>query len=170
MHGRHLLSSDLFNVCVCPLKHHDMILPPSRPACIIIIIYSMLLQKLVRVWVKIRSEPESSGVFKERDEGAVDMTSHDGLDPAQEFSAHEDGGDGLAAGGGPRELEEEGVDLAAVGVAVELHDGGADPEAEEELLHHVAHAAAAEGEDHHRVAGGQEADPLVDRLHAHRRG
>nr|GMD04278.1 hypothetical protein DM860_007927 [Ipomoea batatas] len=123
MHGRHLLSSDLFND-------------------------------------QIRSEPESSGVFKERDESAVDMTSHDGLDPAQEFAAHEDGRDGLAAGGGPRELEEEGVDLAAVGVAVELHDGGADPEAEEELFHHVAHAAAAEGEDHHRVAGGQEADPL----------
>nr|GMD08144.1 hypothetical protein DM860_007927 [Ipomoea batatas] len=123
MHGRHLLSSDIFN---------------------------------------IRSEPESSGVFKERDESAVDMTSHDGLDPAQEFAAHEDGRDGLAAGGRPRELEEEGVDLAAVGVAVELHDGGADPEAEEQLFHHVAHAAAAEGEDHHRVAGSQEADPLVD--------
>ncbi|RAL50253.1 hypothetical protein DM860_007927 [Cuscuta australis] len=110
------------------------------------------------------SEPESSGVFKERDEGAVDVAGHNRLDPAQELPADEDRRDGLLLAG-VGEAEEEGVDFPAVGVPVELHDRGAHPEAEEELLHHVAHAAAAHREDHHGVPGRQLPDPLVRRLH-----
>ncbi|CAH9076436.1 unnamed protein product [Cuscuta epithymum] len=114
-----------------------------------------------------RSEPQSPGFLEQRDECAVDVASHDRLDPAQELPADEHRRDGLLLAGAG-ELEEEGVDFAPVGVAVELHDGGADPEAEEELLDDVAHAAAAEREDDHRVAGREEPDSLVGRLqHPH---
>lgn len=116
----------------------------------------------------MNSEPECAGILEKRNKSAINMAGHESFNSTQELSAdkHRRNRLLLAVAG---DLVEEGVDFGAGGVAVELDNGGADTEAEEELLDDVAHAAAGDGEDHHRIAGGQKADPLVNGLHFHGR-
>lgn len=99
-------------------------------------------------------------MLEERNESAVDVGSHEGLDAAEELSADEDGGEGLVVGAGG-ELEEECVDGGAGGVAIELHHRGTHPEAEEKALGHRGHAALAGAEHHHGVARRQAVQHLI---------
>ena len=41
------------------------------------------------------SEPESAGLLQERDEGAIDVGRHEGVEAAEELAADEHGGDGV---------------------------------------------------------------------------
>lgn len=75
-----------------------------------------------------RLKPESSGVSEKRDQSAINVAGHDRLDSTQELSTNKDCRhhqlwlDSSGAG----QTEEEGVDVGAWSIAVELHYGGAD--------------------------------------------
>lgn len=53
---------------------------------------------------------------------------------------------------GPGKLVEDRPDSGTVGLLVELHDGGADAEAEEEAFGDGGHAAVGDAEDDDGVA------------------
>ena len=78
------------------------------------------------------------------------MGGQEGLDPTKQLAADEDGRDRLD---GARYLAQDGLDGEAGSVLIELNDGGAHAKAEEEVLGHRGHAAVAEAEDHHGIAG-----------------
>lgn len=91
------------------------------------------------------------------------MGGHEGLDPTEEFSAHKDGGEWVAGFAG--KPVEDRVDGGAGGVLVELDDGGANAEAEEEALGDGGHAAVGGAEHHYGVAGCKVAHHLVRAHH-----
>ncbi|KAJ9691059.1 hypothetical protein PVL29_013299 [Vitis rotundifolia] len=106
----------------------------------------------------MKLQPESSGSFQERDQGAVNVTSHESFDTAQELATHKDNRDRMLAAG---ELVQDGLHFGAILLLVELHDSGSYSKAEKQLFHHVAHAAAADAEHHHRIAGAQPPHRLI---------
>lgn len=138
-------------------------------------------------WKKINNiykveslKPESASILEKTDQGAIDVGGHEGLDAAEELAADEDGGDGgrsMVVGGG--EGEEEGVDVGAGVVLVDLDDGGADAEAEKKAFDDGAHTAGGHAEHNDGVARCKLLDDLVGpfllhlfllhRLHLHPR-
>ena len=112
---------------------------------------------------KLNLKPQSSSFLKERNECAINVGVQEGLDPTKELAADEDGGDGLNGAG---HLAQDTMDGLAGGVLVDLDDGGANAEAEEEALGHRGHAAVAGTEDHHGLAGCQLLHHLK-RVHLH---
>ncbi|GER28086.1 glycosyl hydrolase family protein with chitinaseinsertion domain [Striga asiatica] len=118
---------------------------------------------------KEKSNPKSPGIFEERDECAVDVASHDRLDSSHILPADKNRRNHLLPPAAAGEAEEEGVDLCSGGVAVKLDDGRTHAKAKEQLLDHMAHAAATNGEHHHGVPADEEADLLQRRVHVHRR-
>lgn len=105
-------------------------------------------------------EPESAGLFEERDEGAIDVGRHESFEATKELAANEDGGNGLRLMG--EEVVENGLYIVGgrMGKMVKLDDGGTDAKAEEETLDDGAHAAAADAENNHRIALRQLPDHL----------
>lgn len=106
----------------------------------------------------ITSKPECPSFFEERNQGAVNVAGHEGLHPTEKLAADEDGGDGLV---GPGKLVEDGSDVGAICLLVELHHGRANAQTEEEVLDHGGHAAVAHAEHHHSVARHQVVHRLV---------
>lgn len=98
------------------------------------------------------SKPKGASFFEERDEGAIDMGSHDSVHGADELAANEDDGD---CGGGAEEAHESFLHIFSLGVLVQLVHRGVNAHPAEEALHGVAHAATADAEDDHGVLRGQ---------------
>lgn len=110
------------------------------------------------------SKPKSPSFLEERNKCAINVGGKEGLNPTKEPSTNKDGREWLA--GAASKLLEKGIDGSAGGVLVELDNGGADTEAEEETLGNRGHAAVGRAEYDDSVGGSNVVNHLM-RTHAH---
>ncbi|KAA0052529.1 hypothetical protein E5676_scaffold255G009170 [Cucumis melo var. makuwa] len=100
----------------------------------------------------MRSEPESAGLFEERNKRAIDVRRHESFEATEELTTDEHGRDRVRLVG--EEMVENGLNIVGgrVRKMIELDNGGTDTKAEEEALDDGAHATAADAENNHRIA------------------
>jgi hypothetical protein len=107
------------------------------------------------------SQPKGACLLEERYQFTADMRSHDVVKATEQLTSHKDGGHSgrpvanrigaVVAVATQVQAQQHLLNVGPLRVLVELMDGWPHSQVAQQPLHHMAHAAAALAEHHHRI-------------------